>query len=67
LLADRLSADPAVEVLVVEPGGAATSPHIAVPRGFGALLGDPTTAWHYPTRPFGPAPAPAVARRTRAL
>jgi choline dehydrogenase-like flavoprotein len=54
VLADRLSADPAVEVLLVEPGGADTNPNIAVPRGFGALFGDPTTAWHYPTRPFGP-------------
>ena len=25
-----------------------------MPRGFGELLGDPTTVWHYPTRPFGP-------------
>ncbi|OEV31041.1 GMC oxidoreductase [Streptomyces nanshensis] len=55
VLANRLSADPGVSVLLVEAGGADTSPLIAVPRGFGELLGDPATAWHYPTRPFGPA------------
>ena len=34
--------------------GPDTNPFIAMPRGFGELLGDPATAWHYPTRPFGP-------------
>ena len=43
-----------VSVLLVEAGDADTNPLIAMPRGFGELLGDPTTAWHYPTRPFGP-------------
>jgi choline dehydrogenase len=55
VLANRLSADPGVDVLLVEAGGQDTNPLIAVPRGFGELLGDPATAWHYPTRPFGPA------------
>ena len=41
-------------MLLVEAGDRDTNPLIAVPRGFGELLGDPTTAWHYPTRPFGP-------------
>src|SRR5918996_222197 len=54
VLANRLSADPAVRVLLLEAGGPDTNPLIAMPRGFGELLGDPTTAWHYPTRPFGP-------------
>ena len=54
VLANRLSADPDVNVLLIEAGDRDTNPLIAVPRGFGALLGDPTTAWHYPTRPFGP-------------
>jgi choline dehydrogenase len=54
VLANRLSADPAVSVLLVEAGGEDSSPLISMPRGFGALLGDPAFAWHYPTRPFGP-------------
>ena len=54
VLANRLSADPAVEVLLVEAGGPDSNPLIAMPRGFGELLGDPATAWHYPVRPFGP-------------
>jgi choline dehydrogenase len=54
VLANRLSGDPGVNVLLVEAGGLDTNPLIAMPRGFNELLGDPTTAWHYPTRPFGP-------------
>jgi choline dehydrogenase len=55
VLANRLSADPRVEVLLVEAGDWDSNPLIAMPRGFAELLGDPATAWHYPTRPFGPA------------
>jgi choline dehydrogenase len=54
VLANRLSADPGVQVLLVEAGGPDTNPLIAMPRGFGELLGDPGTVWHHPTRPFGP-------------
>jgi choline dehydrogenase-like flavoprotein len=54
VLANRLSADPGVSVLLIEAGGRDTNPLIAMPMGFAELLGDPTTAWHYPTRPFGP-------------
>lgn len=55
VLAHRLSADPETTVVLVEAGDHDTNPLISVPRGFGDLLGDPTTAWHHPTRPFGPA------------
>lgn len=55
VLAHRLSADPETTVLLVEAGVHDTNPLISMPRGFGELLGDPTTVWHYPTRPFGPA------------
>jgi choline dehydrogenase len=55
VLANRLSADPGVSVLLVEAGDRDTNPLIAMPRGFGALFGDPTTVWHYPVRAFGPA------------
>lgn len=54
VLANRLS-DGGATVLLVEAGGPDTNPLISVPRGFGELLGDPGTAWHHPTRPFGPA------------
>jgi choline dehydrogenase len=54
VLANRLSADLTVNVLLVEAGDRDTSPLIGMPRGFGELMGDPATAWHYPTRPFGP-------------
>ena len=54
VLANRLSADPGVNVLLAEAGDADTNPLIAMPRGFGELLGDPASVWHYPTRPFGP-------------
>ncbi len=54
VLANRLSADPGVNVLLVEAGDWDSNPLIAMPGGFGQLLADPATAWHYPTRPFGP-------------
>lgn len=53
VLANRLSADPAVTVLLIEAGGRDDNPLIHMPRGFGLLLGDPDLVWHYPTRPFG--------------
>lgn len=54
VLASRLTEDPGVNVLLVEAGDQDTNPLIAMPRGFGQLLGDPNVAWHFPTRPFGP-------------
>ena len=54
VLANRLSADPGVDVLLIEAGDQDANPLIAMPSGFGQLLGDPAFAWHYPTRPFGP-------------
>jgi choline dehydrogenase len=55
VLANRLSADPGVSVLLVEAGGRDTSPLIAMPKGFGRLLSDPRFTWHFPTGPVGPA------------
>jgi choline dehydrogenase len=55
VLANRLSAEPGVDVMLIEAGDRDSNPLIAMPRGFGSLMGDPTTAWHYPTQPFGPA------------
>ena len=39
VLANRLSADPAVTVLLIEAGGRDDNPMIQMPRGFGLLLG----------------------------
>lgn len=54
VLAHQLSADPGVTVLLVEAGDADDNPLIAMPRGYGELLGDPSFVWHHPTLPFGP-------------
>ncbi|BBZ70471.1 GMC family oxidoreductase [Mycobacterium paraseoulense] len=54
VLANRLSADPANRVLLVEAGPRDRSPLVRIPKGFGKLVGHPTLAWHYPVRPIGP-------------
>jgi choline dehydrogenase-like flavoprotein len=54
VLANRLSEDPATRVLLVEAGGRDSSPLFTVPKGFGMLLDDPKTTWHYPVEPVGP-------------
>jgi len=51
VLANRLSANPAHRVLLVEAGPADTSPLIAMPKGFGKLLADPKHAHFYPVKP----------------
>jgi choline dehydrogenase-like flavoprotein len=56
-LANRLSADPATSVLLVESGPDDTSPLIRMPRGIGKLLapGNPHV-WSYSVSPGGNAP-----------
>jgi choline dehydrogenase len=54
VLANRLSADPATSVLLVEAGGADRHPMIHVPKGSGVLMTNDKYAWHYATTPFGP-------------
>ncbi|WP_380879758.1 GMC oxidoreductase [Sphingomonas sp. DBB INV C78] len=58
VLANRLSADPDISVLLVEAGPDDTSPLIRMPRGIGKLLapGNPHV-WDYPVRPAGNLPA----------
>ena len=67
VLANRLSANPEVKVLLVEAGDHDTNPLIAMPRGFGQLMADPNTVWHFPTRPFGPAQQPEFWVRGKTL
>ena len=49
MIAERLSSDPRVRVLLVEEGPADKNWLIRMPKGFGKLLMDPTHAAYYPT------------------
>ena len=51
VLANRLSEQRDIQVLLVEAGPADTSPLIAMPKGFGRLISDPKHAHFYPVRP----------------
>ncbi|MEX6501190.1 GMC family oxidoreductase [Pseudomonas zhanjiangensis] len=49
LLANRLSADPAVRVLLLEAGGRDSYPWIHIPVGYLYCIGNPRTDWCYST------------------
>lgn len=49
LLANRLSADPAVRVLLLEAGGRDNYPWIHIPVGYLYCIGNPRTDWCYST------------------
>ena len=51
VLANRLTEDPAVTVLLVEAGGRDTHPLIHIPAGFLRLLDHPRTSWRFRTDP----------------
>ena len=51
VLANRLSADEATRVLLVEAGGKGLSPLIHVPAAVGRAFKNPDLAWSYPTQP----------------
>jgi choline dehydrogenase len=45
VLANRLSADPSVRVLLLEAGGRDSNPWIHIPMGFGKIFGSPQLTW----------------------
>lgn len=51
ILANRLSEDPAVRVILVEAGGEAKSLLVQLPVGFTKLIGKPDSDWMYPLEP----------------
>ena len=51
VLANRLSADPGCQVVVVEAGAEATSPWISMPAGVAKLFHHPRLNWRYQTEP----------------
>jgi choline dehydrogenase-like flavoprotein len=51
VLANRLSADPAVKVALIEAGPGDAHPYVHMPRGVGKLMAMPSHMYHYLTRP----------------
>lgn len=51
VLANRLSANPANKVLVLEAGGMDTNPWIHIPVGYAKLIFNPAVGWGYKTEP----------------
>jgi choline dehydrogenase len=54
VLANRLSEDPANEVLLLEYGGSDANPMIHIPKGFYFTLRGDRYTYHYKTQPVGP-------------
>ncbi|WP_066826391.1 GMC family oxidoreductase [Sphingomonas mali] len=50
VLANRLSADPACRVALLEAGGEDSSYLVDIPKGFSKLVFDPDYTWNYPVR-----------------
>lgn len=48
VLAERLSADPANRVLLLEAGGDNAAPLVTMPKGIGKVILNPKHAWHFP-------------------
>src|SRR5687767_8672036 len=51
VIANRLSEDPKVEVILVEAGGEANSFISQLPAGFAKLVGNPRFDWGYEQKP----------------
>lgn len=54
VLANRLTEDPNINVLLLEAGGQDSHPMISIPKGIAFTLSNPKYAWFYRTEPFGP-------------
>jgi choline dehydrogenase-like flavoprotein len=54
VLANRLTEDPKINVLLLEAGGSDAHPMISIPKGIAFTLSNPKYAWFYRTEPFGP-------------
>ncbi|MFM6854041.1 MAG: GMC family oxidoreductase [Sphingopyxis sp.] len=50
VIAERLSQDADVKILVIEAGGRDSSPLIHMPKGIGRIILDPKHAWYYPVQ-----------------
>ncbi len=51
VLANRLTADPKIRVLLLEAGGKDTDPWIHIPAGFYRNIYNPKVAWYFETEP----------------
>ena len=58
VLANRLSEDPAISVLLVEVGGRARNPMLHIPKGFYFTLQSSRYCYHYPTAAVEPGGQP---------
>ena len=69
VLANRLSADPAVRVLLLEAGGSDRSPLVGLPKGIAKLMTHPRYTWSFPVQqPRQPGqPSTEVWRRGRMI
>ena len=54
VLANRLSEDPSINVLLLEYGGSDRNPILYIPKGFFFTMSRPRYAYHYATQPVGP-------------
>ncbi len=67
VLANRLSVDPTVRVLLIEAGGSDRNPLFHIPKGAGMLFESDKHMWHYSTTPFGTKPHAEQWMRGKAL
>lgn len=67
VLANRLSEDPAVSVLLLESGPKDRSPFISMPRGYAKVMTDPNYSWVYPVKRGEGANEPEFHLRGRTL
>ena len=67
VLANRLSENPNVSVLLIETGPEDRNIFISMPRGYAKVMGDPKFSWRYPVKRGGGANEPEFHVRGRTL